>query len=205
MRRAEAAGLGDDDAAVGGAALEDAPGDAGGEFAGELDAGGVEGAEDEGCGFAAGEDERGSGSGGEGGADRLWRGRGPVDAMDACPAMVSFEMGDLQRGDRVVGSDEEEGAARPALGVGGSGWCEMREEWRRERGRARLSRSRGWAVECGMRRRRGVRGRPGSGRRRGGCGCRARGCRRFAAPVGGADGEDVDLGCSRCWGRDRAG
>jgi hypothetical protein len=54
VARAEAAGLGDDHAAVGGTSFEDAPGNSGGEFACEQDTGGVEGAEDKGSGFAAG-------------------------------------------------------------------------------------------------------------------------------------------------------
>src|ERR1039458_7324082 len=64
----EAAGLGDDDAAVGDAALDDAPGNTGSEFTGKQDADRVERFKDERRGLAAGEDQSSSRGGGKGDA-----------------------------------------------------------------------------------------------------------------------------------------
>lgn len=66
---AEASGLGDDDAAAGDTALDDAPGNTGSKFTGKQDAGRVERLKDERRGLAAGENQSGSRGGGKGGAN----------------------------------------------------------------------------------------------------------------------------------------
>src|ERR1017187_5143646 len=109
----EAAGLGDDDAAVCDAALDDAPGNAGSEFTGEQDAGRVERFKNECRGLAAGEDQSGSWGCGKGFANFVVRRAGPVDAVNRAVRRLAMavEVGDLERGDGMVGADKEKGAA----------------------------------------------------------------------------------------------
>src|ERR1017187_6258686 len=86
----EAAGFGDDDAAVGDATLNDAPGNTGSEFTGQQDAGRVERFKDERRGLAASEDQSGSRGGGKGFANFVVRRAGPVDAVNCAARRIAM-------------------------------------------------------------------------------------------------------------------
>ena len=91
---AKPAGFRNDDTALGIAALDDAPGNAGGKFACKQNAGCVERAEDEGGSVASGKHEGSRGRCGEGGADIMMRRAIPIDSVDRTVAHseLSLEM-----------------------------------------------------------------------------------------------------------------
>src|ERR1019366_9294883 len=137
----EAAGLGDDDAAVCDAALDDAPGNTGSEFTGEQDAGRVERFKNERRGLAAGEDQSGSRGGGKCFANFVVRRAGPVDAVNRAVRRLAmaFEVGYLESGDGVVGADEEKGTAmamRERDGFAATQWRERGGQGAGETGRS---------------------------------------------------------------------